>query len=157
MPDISAAHDFFNGDTAPDAPDNGFASLFFLNGRLTMRRPGQAPLDLMPRWPLTFFFAGEAVFDAQFGWHIAPEALWVTRIELEAQEAGGSAITVTLTDTDGASLDRSITLSAGDRYTLADITDLPLAAGAVLRAKITDCAVAEAGAWLTVRVFVTPQ
>lgn len=157
MPNISAAHDLFNGDTAPAAPDAGFASFFFLNGRMMMRRPGQAPIDLMPRWPLTFIFNGEAVLDAQFGWHTAPEALWVTRIELEAQEVGAADITVTLTDTDGVSLGGTITLTTGDRYTLADITDLPLAAGDVLRAKITDCSSADAGAWLTLRIFVTPQ
>ncbi len=157
MPNISAAHDLFNGDTAPAAPDAGFASLFFVSGRPFMRRPGQAPIDLMPRWPLTFVFAGEAVLNAQFGWHTAPEALLITRLELEAQEAGAGAITITLTDTDGVSLGRTITLTAGDRYTLADITDLPLASGAVLRAKITDCATSDAGAWLTLRIFVTPQ
>ena len=157
MPTEPAIIDLLNGDTAPAAPDAGFASFFFLNGRLTMRRPGQTPIDLMPRWPVTFLFNGEAVLDALFGWHTAPEALLVTRIELEAQEVGASDITITLTGTDGTSLGRSITLVAGDRYTLADITDLPLASGAVIRAKITACGSVDAGAWLTLRLFVTPQ
>ena len=157
MPNISAAHDLFNGDTAPAAPDAGFASFFFLNGRPQMRRPGQAPIDLMPRWPLTFIFSGDAVMDAQFGWHTAPEALLVTRLELEAQETGGTSITVTLTDADGNSLGPALTLAAGDRYTLSDIADLPLSAGDLIRAKITDCGTSEPGAWLTLRLFVTPQ
>jgi hypothetical protein len=158
MPNISAAHDLFNGDTAPAAPDAGFTSFFFLNGRMMMRRPGQAPIDLMPRWPLTFNLPGDAVVDAQFGWHTAPEALYVTRLELEAQEApSGAGITVTLTDADGTSLARTITLAGGDRYTLADITDLAIAAGAVIRAKVTAAESSEPGGWLTLRVFVTPQ
>ena len=158
MPTESATIDLLNGDTAPTAPDAGFASFFFLNGRPFMRRPGQSPIDLMPRWPLTFLFNGDAVMDAQFGWHTAPEALLVTRLELEAQEVpSGAGITVALTDADGNSLGPALTLAAGDRYTLSDITDLPVAEGAVIRAKITAAESSEPGAWLTLRLFVTPQ
>ncbi len=157
MPTTSADFHLLDGDTAPAAPDAGFSRFFFLNGRPQMRRPGQAPIDLMPRWTIQFAFAGEVELDAFFGWHTVPEAVLVTRLELEAQEGASSPITITLTDAAGTSLGRTITLGAGDRYAVADIADLALAAGAVVRAKITGMTAEEIAAWLTLRIFITPQ
>ena len=158
MPTEPAIIDLFNGDAAPAAPDAGFASLFFLNGRPTMRRPGQAPIDLMPRWPVTFTFFGEAIHDAIFGWHTAYEALYVTRIELEAQEApADGTLTISLVDADGVSLARTISLINGDTHAVADIADLAVAAGGSIRAKISAAGTTGPGSWLTLRLFLTPQ
>lgn len=155
MPIESAAIDLLNGDTAPPAPDAGFASFFFRDGIPMMRRPGQAPLDLRPRWPITFVFAGEVETDVIFGHHTTTEPVILTRLELCAQEVPAAALTITLVGATGVSLGRTITLAAGTPYVGVDIADLALAAGSVIRAKITGSV--EGGAWLTLRLFLTPQ
>lgn len=159
MPTIPAVHNFYDGDTTPPvASPAGYVGLFFKNARPMMRRPGESPLDLMPRWVIGFSFFGEAIADALFGWHTIPENVFLTRIELEAQETpGDGTLTVTLCDADGVSLDRSISLPNGDTYALADITDLALGEGSFLRAKITAAGTTQPGAWLSLRLFFTPQ
>ena len=160
MPTISAAHDLYNGDTAPDAPGAGFCSIFFVNGRPQMRRPGQAPLDLMPRWTVQMISAGDAEAGAFFGRHTVPEAVFVTRLELEAQEAPvGASLTVELVDAAGASFaaPRTITIADGEFYATADIADIAVASGVGLRAKVTAVGSLQAGGWLTLRLFITPQ
>lgn len=160
MPNISAAHDFYNGDTAPDAPDAGFASFFFKDGRPYMRRPGQAPIDLMPRWTVQFGFAGEVTDEQLFGRHTVSEAVYVTRLELEAQEAPvGAALQVELVDANGDSFSpaRTVTIADGAFLGTADITDLAVAAAATIRARIKSVGTTALGGYLTLRISITPQ
>ena len=159
MPTIPAVHNFYDGDTTPPvATPAGYVGLFFKGSRPMMRRADESPLDLMPRWVVTFTFFGEAVLDAFFGWHTIPEDVFLTRMELEAQETpGDGTLEITLCDEEGESRGHTISLPNGDIYALADITDLALGAGSILRAKITTAGTTAPGAWLTLRLFFTPQ
>jgi hypothetical protein len=160
MPTISADFHLLDGDTAPAAPDAGFSRFFFLSGRPMMRRPGQAPIDLMPRWAIHFNFAGEATDEQLFGRHTVPEAVYVTRLELEAQEAPvGSALQVELVDASGAAFSpaRTVSIADGEFLGIADITDLAVAVAATIRARIKSVGSSTPGGYLTLRITITPQ
>ena len=160
MPTESAVIDLLNGDTAPDAPDAGFVSVFPVNGRWFMRRPGQAPVDLMPRWMVHFHFAGEVSDEQLFGRHTPSEAVYVTRLELEAQEAPvGAALQVELVDASGDAFTpaRTVTIVDGAFLGVADITDLAVASGATIRARIKSTGITALGGELTLRISITPQ
>jgi len=159
MSNVSAAHDFFNGDTAPEAPSAGFVSLFFLNNILHTRRPGGAAIPLAPQWSAQLSFAGECVADALFDRHQPGPAVYVTRLEATCQEApAGGGLVIELVDSTGASFTpaRTVTIADGTNHAVADITDLALASGASVRGKLSTVP-ATPGGWVTLRLSITPQ
>ena len=162
MPNLPAIHNFRIGDTLPPAAPADYAGLFFLNGVPMLRRPGLPVVELVarPRWVVALALAGEATDEQLFGWHKPSEAVTVTHLELEAQEAPvGGVLQVELVDASGASFapPRTVTIADGAFHAVADIADLAVASGATLRARVKSVGATAPGGYLTLRLSITTQ
>ncbi|PTX95768.1 hypothetical protein [Opitutus sp. ER46] len=101
-------------------------------------------------------FVGQLKLNQLFGFYKAPAPVAIRGVQLAAQTAPtGADVTVELVDPDGVSLGRTATLPAGKTY--ADVTfatPLPVLAGALVRAKVTQIGSGAAGGYLTANLVV---